>query len=59
MLATGDVLSDQELCLFILGGLGHEYESLIVSVTTRSDDLTIDDLQGILLNYEIRLLKNQ
>ena len=50
-------ISDQELILFILGGLGLEYDNLVVSLTTRANSLTLDDLQGQLYTNEIRLNK--
>ena len=37
-----------EQILFILGGLGAEYENLVVSLTTRADSITLEDLQGTL-----------
>ena len=52
---AGSSITNQELCLFILGGLGPEYENLVVSLTTKSECLTIKDVQGFLFNYEIQM----
>ncbi|OMO79651.1 hypothetical protein CCACVL1_13538 [Corchorus capsularis] len=48
-------VSDQDLILQILAGLGPEYDSLVVSVSTRSETVTMDDLHSLLLGYEYRL----
>uniref|UniRef100_A0A2N9F0L7 Reverse transcriptase Ty1/copia-type domain-containing protein n=1 Tax=Fagus sylvatica TaxID=28930 RepID=A0A2N9F0L7_FAGSY len=40
-------------------GLGSEYDSLVTSVQTRADPLSIEDLYGHLLTHEIRLAHNQ
>ncbi|OMO75792.1 Reverse transcriptase, RNA-dependent DNA polymerase [Corchorus capsularis] len=39
----------------VVGCLGPEYESLVVSVSTRSEPVTMDDLHSLLLGYEYRL----
>ena len=41
---AGSPITDQELCLFILGGLGPKYENLVVSLATKSECLTIEDV---------------
>ena len=53
--AAAQRVSDTDLVLYILGGLGPEYEAFIVSVTTRSDTISLDDLTGMLLTHEYRL----
>lgn len=35
---AGDKVSDKELALFILGGLGTEYDPLLTAITTRPRD---------------------
>lgn len=59
MLCLPPVISDQELCLFILGGLRHACEALMVSITTRVEALTLPDLQGLLFNHELHLQRQQ
>lgn len=46
--------------LYILSGLGPEFESFVTTVTTRTDvSLGVDDLQGMLINHESFLHKHQ
>ncbi|XP_047320455.1 uncharacterized protein LOC124924463 [Impatiens glandulifera] len=53
--AAEQKVADEDLILYVLGGLGPEYESLLVAVTTRPDSINVDDLSGLLLTHEIRL----
>ena len=53
--ATVHALNDFEITLFLLAGLGSEYDFFVTSVTTRVDSLTIDELNGHLLAHELRL----
>jgi hypothetical protein len=48
-------LKDSELISYILAGLGPEYESLVTTITTRIDPISLDTLYGYLLTYEKRL----
>ena len=45
-------LKDSELISYILAGLGPKYDSLVTTVSTRIDLITIDDLYGYLLTHE-------
>lgn len=45
----------EDLTIHILKGLGREYDSLVVPLTTRSSPLPLDDLFGLLLTHEHRL----
>ncbi|KAF5469302.1 hypothetical protein F2P56_013386, partial [Juglans regia] len=51
----GHALSDSQFSVFLLAGLGTEYESLITSLTTRPDPISIHQLYSFLLNHESRL----
>ena len=55
---AGSPISEQELILFILGGSGAKYENLVISLTTRADSITLEDLQGQLYTYELRCAKS-
>ena len=55
LLEAGDPVSDENLCLYILGGLGSEYESVVVALTNRSEQLTLQDLQFSLQTHEMRI----
>lgn len=46
---------ESNLILHILGGLSTKYHSFVTSVTTRLDDISIDDLHAMLQNQEVRL----
>lgn len=37
-------INDDDLVLYILGGLGSEYESVVVNLTSRSDDLSLSEV---------------
>ncbi|KAF3636194.1 hypothetical protein FXO38_24302 [Capsicum annuum] len=43
-----------DLILPIQGGLGTEYDTLVVSVTSRSEQTALADLQGLLFSHEYR-----
>lgn len=47
-------LSEVDLVLFVLGGLGSEYESVVVNLTSE-DSLTLPEAQFMLQNQESRL----
>ena len=53
--AAAQPIPEPDLILHILGGLSFEYESFVTSVTTRSDDLSLEDLNAMLLNQEMRI----
>ncbi|KAF5442908.1 hypothetical protein F2P56_035516 [Juglans regia] len=53
--AAGHSLLDSEFTIFLLAGLGTDYESLVTSLTTRPDPLTPHQLYSYLLNHESRL----
>uniref|UniRef100_A0A803QRN3 Retrovirus-related Pol polyprotein from transposon TNT 1-94-like beta-barrel domain-containing protein n=1 Tax=Cannabis sativa TaxID=3483 RepID=A0A803QRN3_CANSA len=41
---AGQPISDEDLILYILGGLGSEYEAIIVNLTSRSDSLSLREV---------------
>lgn len=53
--AVGHSLSDQEFSIYLLAGLGTDYESLVTSLTTKPDPLSPHQLYRYLLNHESRL----
>ena len=53
--AASQPLNDYEFTSYLLAGLGSEYNSLVTSITTRVEPLTMDDLLGHLLAHETRL----
>jgi hypothetical protein len=55
MVAAGQPITDDELIEYILTGLPTEYESLVTSLITRVESVTIDELYSQLLNFETRM----
>jgi hypothetical protein len=53
--AVGKLIEASELVSHILAGLGAEYDPLVTSVTTRQDSISLNDLYGFMLSYELRL----
>jgi hypothetical protein len=54
----GSLVSEADLQLFILHGLNIDYDSLVVSLTSRSDAVSFNDLAGFLLTHEQCLNKH-
>ena len=55
LLAAGQTITDEELILYILGGLGQEYESVVVNLTSRQDNITLQEVQYMLQTQEMLL----
>ncbi|PON91412.1 Zinc finger, CCHC-type, partial [Trema orientale] len=55
LLAAGQPISDEELILYILGGLGSDYEAVVVNLTSRQDSISLQEVQFLLQNQEMRL----
>ena len=53
--AIDEPVKEIDQILQILGGLGPEYNSIVASLTTREDDLSLHHVQSILLTHEQRL----
>ncbi|KAG9444531.1 hypothetical protein H6P81_015871 [Aristolochia fimbriata] len=53
--AAGQPVDQEDLVAYILNGLGSEYEPFIMSVTARTDPLSLESLQSMLLSQEHRL----
>ena len=47
LMAAGQQITDDELILYILGGLGSEFEDVIVNLTSR-ESITLQEVQYIL-----------
>jgi hypothetical protein len=60
MAAAGRPLEDEELVEYILTGLDEEYDSLVSSVISHSDIISVSELYSHLLAFETRLdLRNK
>uniref|UniRef100_A0A803Q8Y1 CCHC-type domain-containing protein n=1 Tax=Cannabis sativa TaxID=3483 RepID=A0A803Q8Y1_CANSA len=53
--AADQQISDDDLILYILGGLGQEYEAAIVNLTSRENPLSLQEVQFMLHSHELRL----
>uniref|UniRef100_A0A2N9GHH1 Retrovirus-related Pol polyprotein from transposon TNT 1-94-like beta-barrel domain-containing protein n=1 Tax=Fagus sylvatica TaxID=28930 RepID=A0A2N9GHH1_FAGSY len=53
--SIGEPLNDSNLTSAILAGLPFDYNSLVISVNTRLEDVSLDELYGHLLTHELRL----
>jgi hypothetical protein len=51
----GKPIEASELVSHILAGLCAEYDPLVTSVTTRQDSISLNNLYGFMLSYELRL----
>ncbi|KAA8531836.1 hypothetical protein F0562_006447 [Nyssa sinensis] len=53
--AAGHPLSPHEFNIYLLAGLGSDYDSIVTSITTRPEPLTSAQIYNYLLNHESRL----
>ena len=50
--AIGQPLQDSEVVSYILGGLDSTYDSLVTSITTQVDPISLEDLFSHLLSHK-------
>lgn len=53
--AAGQVFTDEDLILYILGGLGPEYDSVVINFTSRGDRISLSEVQFLLQSQELRI----
>ncbi|KAL5766775.1 hypothetical protein ACOSP7_001258 [Xanthoceras sorbifolium] len=53
--AAGQVMTEQDLVLSVLSGLGVEYDPVVIYLTARQDLITLSEAQFLLLTQEQRL----
>jgi len=56
MVSAGNKLDDEELVSYILTGLDVDYESIVTSVATRMELITIPELYAQLVAHEQRVV---
>ncbi|XP_078160144.1 uncharacterized protein LOC144555621 [Carex rostrata] len=56
--AAGEPVSEADLVRYILNGLGAEFNSFVVTITTREKSISISDLHAFLLTHE-KLIETQ
>ena len=47
-----EYVTEQDHILYILGGLGYEYNSFVMSITSHTDAPNLDDINSLMLAYE-------
>ena len=57
--AIGESIKERDQILQILGGLGLEYNSIVASLTSRDEDLSLHSIHSILFTHEQRLQLQQ
>lgn len=55
--ASGVNISDEELLLYVLDGLGPEYDAVVANLTSRSGNVSLQEAQFLLHKHEMRLEK--
>lgn len=55
LVTVAQPITDEDCMLHILGGLGPDYDALVVCVTSRPVTITLADLHGLLLIHASRL----
>ncbi|KAL6333419.1 hypothetical protein AAG906_028604 [Vitis piasezkii] len=53
--ASGKLVSDEDLILYILGGLGPEFETIVVNIMSRSEAIFLQEVHYLLQSHEILL----
>ena len=53
--STGTIVSDDELLLYILGGLNSECDLVVINLTFRHESVTLQEAQYMLQSQELRI----
>ncbi|KAL5569233.1 hypothetical protein UlMin_025808 [Ulmus minor] len=53
--AIGEPVSEQDQIMNLLGGLGADYNVVVISINVRDDKISIDTVHNMLLSFENRL----
>ncbi|KAL5537452.1 hypothetical protein UlMin_045608 [Ulmus minor] len=51
----GEPVTDQDQIMNLLAGLGFDYNAVVTSISTRDNQLTLEDVHSLLLTFEHRL----
>ena len=49
---AGHPITDFDLILYLLNGLGPEFDSVVSGITSRSDSLSLEEVQALLMSHE-------
>jgi hypothetical protein len=55
LVVAGHALHCDEIISYLLSGLGHDYDSFVITITTRTDPVTLKEVYALLLTTESRL----
>ena len=53
--AAGQVIIDEELVMYILGGLNSEYDPAVINLTSRNADVSLEEAQFLLQSQEMSI----
>ncbi|KAJ0008186.1 hypothetical protein Pint_30275 [Pistacia integerrima] len=52
-------MSCEDVITYVLAGLGHEYDSVVASISARTSKITMEEIYSLLLTTEARLSRHQ
>ncbi|CAA0824703.1 Unknown protein, partial [Striga hermonthica] len=55
LVASGQKVTEEEQIMYILAGLGHDYNPVMVSIMSKTEALSLREVQSLLLTFETRL----
>ena len=55
LFASGKPVPDEDLILYILGGLGPEFETIVVNITSKFEAISLQEVHYLVQSHEIRL----
>jgi hypothetical protein len=53
--AAGEIVSDREMIMSLLNGVGHEYDSVVTLVSSQQSTMSLEDAQFLFLMHEQRI----
>ncbi|KAK0599971.1 hypothetical protein LWI29_010346 [Acer saccharum] len=54
-LATGEIVSDRDIIISLLSGVGHEYDSVVTLISSQQNTMSLEDAQFLFLMHEQRI----
>ncbi|KAK0596009.1 hypothetical protein LWI29_011976 [Acer saccharum] len=52
---AGNPVTEENLVLYLLAGMGSDYDPVMVNVTARTNNLTLHEVNALLFNHESRM----
>ena len=53
--SAGKPVDPDDMILWVTRGDGPEYDSIVATINARSDNSSLDEVYGLLLDHELRL----